>query len=175
MSQAGRQPATELTEAQLERAYVRLERSVFNVVYRWVWNRQTAAEIVQDTFCAVWNHRARVDPATLDAYVYRAAINRAKKHRRWARLRSFVGLGERELAGSGDPESEAVETQRALAVREALEKLPDKQREVMMLVQFSELPYGAIGDILGIPEGTVASRKNTAMKNLERYLRREHG
>lgn len=175
MSDGGRHSPTELTRAHLERTYLRLEKPVFNVVYRWVWDRQIAAEIVQDTFCAVWTHRARVKLATLDAYVYQTAINRARKHRRWARLRSFVGLSGGERSREDDPEVQLAGDQRALAVRQALEKLPEKQREVMMLCQFSELPHAAIAEILGIPEGTVASRRNTAMKTLERYLGRDHG
>ena len=61
--------------------------------------------------------------------------------------------------------------QRRLAVRAAVDALPEKQRRVVVLTELGGLRYQAVADILNIPVGTVASRRSGAMKVLEGKLR----
>ena len=46
-----------LDRAGLEALYVRLERPMFNVVYRWLWNATDAQEVTQEAFLRVWDAR----------------------------------------------------------------------------------------------------------------------
>ena len=55
-------------------------------------------------------------------------------------------------------------------MREAVERLPEKQRRVVLLAEFSGLSYGDIALTLGVPEGTVASRRNSALQKLRQLL-----
>ena len=54
---------------------------------------------------------------------------------------------------------------------ESLEKLPDKQREVLMLRIKGELKIFEIAQVLNIPEGTVKSRLNASLKILRKALK----
>ncbi len=56
------------------------------------------------------------------------------------------------------------------SLRCALAKLSEEHREVVMLHEVEGLKYGEIGEILGIPEGTVKSRLHHAFMNLRRLL-----
>lgn len=56
------------------------------------------------------------------------------------------------------------------AIREAVTALPATQRAVLVLAVYEELSYEAIAEILSIPAGTVASRKNHAVSLLRRRL-----
>ena len=58
----------------------------------------------------------------------------------------------------------------AARLRLAIDALPEKLRSVVVLSELSELPYAEIGAILEIPEGTVASRRNAALKRLAEAL-----
>ena len=49
-----------LDEARLEELYTRLERGVYNVVYRWLWDPQESQDVVQETFMKLWRKRERV-------------------------------------------------------------------------------------------------------------------
>ena len=52
-----------------------------------------------------------------------------------------------------------------------VEKLPDDQRQVIILRELDGLPYKDIADIMGIPEGTVMSRLYYARKKLQSALK----
>jgi RNA polymerase sigma-70 factor, ECF subfamily len=165
-------PPAVLDEAALERLYVRLERRLYNVVYRWVWSAEDASEIVQEAFVRLWKMRDEVRMDSVEALVYRIAVNLASKRRRYKRIRSFLGWVDE--AGA-DPMASVDErlgrAQRSLAVRSAVERLPERLRQPVMLCAFSGLPYKAVGEILGIPPGTVASRRNQALAILRDELR----
>ena len=75
-----------LDKATLERLYVKLEKPMFNVVYRWLWNAGDAQDVVQEAFLKIWNVRDDVDLATVDSLLYRTALNLASNRRRSSRL-----------------------------------------------------------------------------------------
>jgi RNA polymerase sigma-70 factor (ECF subfamily) len=139
-----------------------------NVVYRWVWSAEEAQDITQDAFMKVWSRRDGVDVATVEALLYRTAVNLASNRRRSRRLWGLVGLGSvNEPAAAAPPPDEDLDAARRNArVRAAIDALPEKLRRVILLTELSELPHAEVAAILDIPEGTVASRRNTALKRL---------
>lgn len=56
----------------------------------------------------------------------------------------------------------------------AIEQLPDRQREVLVLKEFEGLRYREIAELLGIPIGTVMSRLYTARRQLAGRLEKSH-
>jgi RNA polymerase sigma-70 factor (ECF subfamily) len=56
------------------------------------------------------------------------------------------------------------------AVERALTALPSAQRETLLLKQLGELTYEQIGQMLGVPEGTIKSRLHQAIAALRRRL-----
>ncbi len=164
--------APHLDEAALEALYGRLEKPVYNVVYRWLWSTEEARDVTQEAFLKVWSARTRVDPATAEPLVFRAALNLAANRLRARRLKSFFGLSAAE--GEPDPRplaSEALEAgERRRAVRRAIEALPEKLKAVVVMCELSGLSYQQISDTLKIPMGTVASRRAAAMAVLEKAL-----
>ena len=55
-------------------------------------------------------------------------------------------------------------------VRAAVDALPARLREVVLLTEYAELSYGEIAATLGIPAGTVGSRRNAALAELAEAL-----
>ena len=55
-------------------------------------------------------------------------------------------------------------------VDQALEELPDREREMLVLREFEGLRYREIAGLLGVPIGTVMSRLYTARRRLARAL-----
>lgn len=160
-----------LTEADVERLFLQLERPLFNVVYRWLWDRDDAAEVVQDSFTRLWQARARVHLDTARAFVYRIALNLAASRRRWRAIRRFVALDDAHPADDArQPDLAVLGSERAALMRDALDALPDKLRRVLVLCALSELPYAEIAATLSIPIGTVGSRRNAALAQLRRHL-----
>lgn len=157
---------------ELERLYVRLERRVYNVVFRWVWNEEEAQEIVQDAFVRLWKMRERVDPETVEPLVYRIAINRATDRRRWRKLRRWLSIDKLFDLTDDEPlaDSALMAHHERVRLRRAIEELPDALRHVVLLTEFSGLSYREVAEVLDIETGTVGSRRNRALTWLRRSL-----
>lgn len=160
-----------LTEAKLERLYLRLERPIHNVVYRWLWSAEDAREVTQDAFLRLWKMRERVDTRTVDPLLFRIALNIAANRRRARRLWRWVGLEHVEgYEGSSGSEATHEQRERERLVRGAIEALPESLRRVVVMCELSDLGYREVGLALGIPEGTVGSRRNKALRLLRQKL-----
>jgi RNA polymerase sigma-70 factor (ECF subfamily) len=119
------------------------------------------ADIAQDTFVRLWENRhTYVARGKLLPYLLRIAYNLCV-----SRLRSpgtkLVGLDKAEAV-----HAKARPTELSLAVQNAIQDLPESQRVVFLLHEYEGLSYQEIADILSIAIGTVASRKNAAVKML---------
>jgi RNA polymerase sigma-70 factor (ECF subfamily) len=161
-----------MRESDLEQLYARLEKPVYNVVYRRVWNADEAQEIVQEAFVRLWRMRDRVEPESADPLLYRIALNlavsrlRSRNVWRWVSLEALRGRGT-----ATDAEQDLLRDEKHAVVRDALDALPEELRRVVLLCEISDLTYEEIGETLGIAPGTVGSRRHRALKLLRRRLK----
>jgi RNA polymerase sigma factor (sigma-70 family) len=132
-----------------------------------------ADDVLQRVFYEVWQHNGRYDPSrSLTAWVLGIARKRAIDHLRRRRhiaatldnLENVVGEDGRELA-----ERYA----RAHEVRDALTRLPDEQREVLVLAYFGRFTQSEIATHLEVPLGTVKARAFRGLRRLAQVL--SHG
>ena len=130
-----------------------------------VGEREAAREAVQDAFAGVVRSRRdfRGD-APLEAWVWRAVVNAARK-----KLRKYVRESQVRPAavasnGSG-PEREAASELAMLVAA-----LPERQRLVLFLRYYADLDYRRIAQILGVEIGTVSASLHAARANLRRAL-----
>lgn len=159
-----------LDRAALEALFRRLERPMHNVVLRSVWSEQESQDVVQEAFVRLWDMRERVELDTVEALVWRIALNLASKRRRWARLRRFFGLQEAPADARPSTDEALARDQEERRVRAAVDALPDPLRDVVMLTAFSGMSYEEVGQVLRIPPGTVGSRRNKALGLLRARL-----
>ena len=75
-----------------------------------------------------------------------------------------------EPAASETPESVLLARVQQETIRSALESLPVKFREIVLLCDLEEMTYQEIGETLGIPIGTVMSRLSRARKAMRGLL-----
>jgi RNA polymerase sigma-70 factor (ECF subfamily) len=163
---------TRLGRLEFEALYQRLEKPVFNVVYRWLWNTEEARDVTQEAFLKVWDARSRVRMESVDALVFQSAVHLAGNRLRSRKLRSFFTLGAAESVEdvSADVHGSLEVKQKRAAVRTAVEALPEKLKQVVLLCEYSGLSTAQIAEALGIPQGTVGSRRSLAMAALEKSL-----
>lgn len=168
-------PVAGLERAAIEALYLRLERPIYNVALRSVWSEEEAADVVHEAFVRLWAMRARVRPETVEPLLWRIALNLCAKRRRWRRIRTFLGLSA--VGATEDPSAEDAlgDHQRELALRRAVEALPADLRDVILLTTYAELSYDEVGRLLGIPPGTIGSRRNRAIRRLRAALNTEPG
>jgi RNA polymerase sigma-70 factor, ECF subfamily len=163
-----------ISEAEWEALYKRLEKPLYNLAYRYVWNSEEARDILHDAFMEIWTRRDQLIASTIGQYAWITVLNRSRKRRRWSRTKHFL-RGEESLASL--PATTALEADVVLSEEQALlhaaiERLPEKLRSVLLLVEFSDLSYESVSELLSIPSGTVASRRNLALKQLRAQLKK---
>jgi RNA polymerase sigma-70 factor (ECF subfamily) len=157
-----------ISRQELEDFYTESESRLFNFALRWTWNPHTAEEIVHDALIRIWERRDTVDLTTLQSLAYKTIQNLSLNEIRRKKLRAVIPLLEWILPPPGtDLESEFTGKQELQKLERELALLPVELKEVLLLCEFSEMTYAEIGLLLKIPEGTVASRKNRALKILK--------
>lgn len=119
-----------------------------------------ADDLVQVTAERAFAARDRFDPATrLDSWCFRILRNAWLDSVRRDRSRGpQVDIADAPDAGEVDGLAAAESRLMLRAVMAAMDKLPEEQREVLMLVCVEELSYKEAAAILDIPLGTVMSR-----------------
>lgn len=147
--------------------YRALEKPLYNVVYRWLWDRAASQDIVQESFLRCWRRRDRVRMDTLKPLLFRTAINLAANLRRRRRLWQLVSWDTLPDERAHDGADTHVVSE---AVRRAIDALPEDLRRVITLSELAGLSYREIAAITGIKEGTVGSRRSRALALLRREL-----
>jgi RNA polymerase sigma-70 factor (ECF subfamily) len=158
-----------LAPEDLYACYARLEAPLYNVLYRWLWHAQDCQDLIHDAFVRVWDKRAGIDAARLDRLVWTTALNLARNRLRWRALWRF-GEIDAHVAADDDPLDHAARRADEQRLRTALATLPRGLREVLALAEFGGLAPSEIARVLGIPPGTVASRRHHALARLRTAL-----
>ncbi len=173
-----------------EEAFVELverhQRGVLNFTHRMVQNRQIAEELTQEVFLALVKNGQRYRPtAKFTTYLYAIASNMVSKEwlRRKRRPRVFSLFSNwgkdsddsfHPLEHVGDAKADTLKSFRrgevSEAVNEALQHLPEHQRETFILLRFQELSYEEIAAITKVPIGTAKSRVVRAERALRPLL-----
>jgi len=133
-------------------------------------NRQAAEDVVQDAFCSLhrrWGQLAQVDRALY--YVRSSVLNGCRSELR-ARLRNARRTTPAPPVSAASAEDLALIGEEHREVLAALRRLPDRQREALVLRYFLDLPEPEIARSMGITEGTVKSTTSRALTALARLL-----
>lgn len=150
-----------------------------------MFDRARAAEVVQSTFVAVWRGRQTYD-SSRPAWPWLLRILRSKCDSHWRSLLRRRGREETldprlEYAGyvptGADPATRAEHKQLCQVARELLVELSPGIRDVVLLTVFRDLSDSEVVDILGIPLGTVKSRKSRGLSHIRKRMNeknREH-
>ncbi|CAM3820379.1 SigE family RNA polymerase sigma factor [Nocardioides zeicaulis] len=133
-----------------------------------VHDQQAAEDVVQDAFVAMHGKWSRLrDPDKALAYLRQAVVNRSRSA---LRHRAVVERHVRTSApGEGAVEGPSLGGARRDAVRDALLRLTERQREVLVLRYYLDWSEAQIADALGVSRGAVkshASRGSAALRAL---------
>jgi RNA polymerase sigma-70 factor (ECF subfamily) len=152
--------------AAFERAYAAHARGVFCTALKVLGNPTQAEDVVQEVFLALWHDPTRFDPGRgpLGHYLRMVARSKAVDVWREAQVAARATHRMRTLAEADEGTLEqrpvaAVEQHVGEAVvRRALMRLPDVQREAIVLTYWGGLTAEQIASSSGTPLGTVKSR-----------------
>lgn len=160
----------------LEAFYGRHADRVYALAHTMLRDGARAADLTQEVFLLVWRHAGAYQPTgSARAWLLRMTRNRAIDYLRYERRRSDgeVVLADqilKQMLLSTD-QTDHIERQ---AVRQAVENLPEHQREVLLLAFFLGMSHQEIATHMEMPLGTVKARIRRALQVLRRGLHDEH-
>lgn len=146
---------------------------VYSIALRFSGNPSVALDITQETFLKLLSKiREFRGEASFESWLYRLVVNGCLDHRRAGRRWSpFLDGWLGALRASGESVlQQLLRSEVQESVQQVVAKLAPELRIVVILRYTEQLSYDAIAEILGCPQGTVASRLNRAHKLLERRL-----
>lgn len=168
--------------AAFEALLRRYRRPLFNFVLRSVGDRGRAEELYQDVWMKIIERCGdfRGD-AKFSTWLYAIARNVCVDHQRKMRYRAHDSLdttqpgsgqtaGERIANPGPSAEQLAMGTLLKDRIANAVQALPDDQREVFLLRQLQGLAFHEIADVVGVPLNTVKSRMRYALERLQHAL-----
>lgn len=130
-----------------------------------------AADLVADTFLVVWRRLDEVPPGDESRlWLYGVARRVRSNAERGGRRRERLGERLRQqLVHTYEPDHAADVAERAV-VREALRRLGERDREVLMLSVWEDLEPREIAQVLGITATSARARLSRARRRLRGHL-----
>lgn len=160
-------------ETDFDKIYIQYYARVRRFVGEYAFSGQDCNDIVQDVFVSLWNRRDSIDFGDkISSYLLKTAKSRCIDYIRhkstvsryqeecFIRLSSLEQIPDYDL---GEAELEAL-------LREAVDKLPPRCREVFIKSRFEDKKNKEIAVEMNISESTVENQMTIAMKRISQYL-----
>ncbi len=159
---------------QLVRRYF---QPLMRYLVRIVGSDHLAEELHQQTWLSVLDHLDKFDSKSaasggFKAWLFRIATNKANDHWRSAGRERVAKEGLKRIADEAAPHAghrlEGAEQEQKLLA--AIERLPEAQRQVLMLRYYSNLKFVEIAELLGCPLNTALGRMHKATMKLKQLM-----
>lgn len=166
-------------QAALDLLYKRYSSPVYSLVWKILQNAEEAEDVALDVFWQVWRQADRYDPArgAPPAWIFTLARSRAIDRLRARNRREDRNISIDDPAVHIDPLDENAAPDQIVsfrqsrdAVRAAMTKLSDVQREAVELAFLKGLTHVEIAEKLGQPLGTVKTRIRQGLIRLRKHL-----
>ena len=164
---------------------------LYSLIARSLQDPADAADITQEVFIKVFRSIGSFHgDASLRTWLYRIALREASNQRRWWTRHKrqeltidgpantaegedsddSISLSGLLMDGSGSPYDHAAQAEMKFRVEEALRRLPEAFRNVVILREMEGFGYEEIAEILDVPAGTVKSRLTRGRAALKEIL-----
>lgn len=150
---------------------------IYALLYRLARDTVLAEDLTQDTFAKAWRSMDRFEGrSSLGTWLYKIALNTYRDHLRRNRV-PIDSLEDEDSLSSPDPAPGLIESlaaeQLQLRVQQAVDRLPEIYREVVILRCYQGLKYREVAELLEVPIGTVQHRIHVAFEKLRAALGEE--
>lgn len=153
----------------------RHRRAVYQVCYRFVGRHEDASDLSQEVFLRAYRalDRFRGD-ASVGTWLHRIAVN-VSLNRVAAKAPATEPVEEHQFVDerAESPSDRMLREERGARVRQAIARLPQKQRATLVLRMYGDKSHQEIADILGSSVGAVKANFFHALGNLKKILSEE--
>jgi RNA polymerase sigma-70 factor, ECF subfamily len=160
----------------------RYRQRIHALLYRLVRNPEDASDLAQDVFVRAYQALPRFKGnSSFYTWIYRIAVNQAfnlhrARNRKKARRDLEVDLDEdvvNTVAAREHPQGDLRQTELRLAIRNAVDLLPERQRAVFVLRQYQGLTNLEVAQTLKCSMGAVKANYFFALQKLKKSLKGE--
>jgi len=159
--------------------FKRYHRELFGFFYHMYGNPDACEDLVQTAFYRMIKYKSSfTGEGTFRSWMYQLARNvlldHVQQNKRSGHRQNLDDYAEK--FGGGTLADESIQrSEQTLQVRNALARLSEAHREVLVMSEYQELKYKEIAEILNITEGAVKTRVHRAINELKiTYLKIEH-
>lgn len=177
--EASEDGADQLAPIAFQRLFGLHFEELYRFAYRYVQSAETAQDLVHEAFLRLWRQRSQVELAGPSArsYLYTIVryqaldhLRRRRVEERWRREYATPLVTERGAALAADPDQEFTARETRAAIQQAVDALPQRQRQVLLLRWQQQASYDQIAETLGISPKTVAIHLGRAIQRLREIL-----
>ena len=169
-----------------ERAFAQLvrrwEEPLRRLCARMLGDPHRGEDLTQEAFARVFARRKDYQPsARFSTWLWRIALNLCYDELRRLKRRGEESLDREDapvleevqswIAPMPAPDEALVAREQGELVRQAMLRLPEVYRSVLILRHYEDLKFREIAEVLELPEGTVKSRMAEALTQMSRWLK----
>jgi RNA polymerase sigma-70 factor (ECF subfamily) len=146
----------------------RYQQPIYYFIARMVKNHQQAADLTQQVFVKAYKRvRQLKDAAQFKPWLYKIALNQCRNYFRIIQRYVFVDVNEANLVDDGSVLDDIIDQETRNCLKQAVDKLPKRQRLTVLFRVYQGLNYKEIADILGCSPDTVKANYHHALNRLK--------
>jgi RNA polymerase sigma-70 factor (ECF subfamily) len=162
---------------------IRYRQRLYSVIYNMTMNAEDAADLTQEAFVKAFRSLAKFrEKSSFYTWLYRIGVNLTLTYLKKRKIRQFFSFDQASEDGGISKDLDAVSSTSCTSIKkalnnelheklnEALSKLSDKHRTIVVLFEIDGLGHKEIAKIMKCTEGTVRSRLFYAKQQLQSYL-----
>ncbi|WP_373540234.1 sigma-70 family RNA polymerase sigma factor [Chamaesiphon sp.] len=155
--------------------YDRYAGLVYSIAYQILQNTQEAEDLTQDIFLTFWqNNSFNPDRGSVSSFLGLLTRSRAiDKIRKRTTANSFLERWQKtitEESTTPSPLEQATTTEIQTSIRQAMQSLPELQRQILSMNYYQGLSHNQIAEALALTPGVVKSRLRQALVQLKTQL-----
>lgn len=159
---------------EFKQRFMPFSRRLYRIAWSLTHNAQDAEDLVQDTYCKLWQKRAKIMVMdNEEAYCVRTLKNLYNDRLRMASARAMdIGPPDNlQLPAEDDQQRDLERDEVAQQLRQIIEHLPKNQRDIIMRRDLQDQNYADIARELQMPEGSVRVLLSRARQKLKEQLK----
>jgi len=154
-----------MTEREYNECVTNYSDNVYRFILKNLRHEEDARDIVQTAFEKLWSHRREVDPGKSKSYLFTIAYHQLIDHLRRSKRVQLRDEFREEARISDRPAHNLKKV-----LDEALARLSEVQRSLVLLKDYEGYTYDEIGQITGLNESQVKVYLHRARIQLKNYL-----
>lgn len=143
---------------------------IYRFIYYFMQDSYDCESVLSDVFCLVWNKRHLLENVeNIDAYIYQISRNESFHYLKKKNSEHCISIDEvyADIPMTNDSVVDTMTEHEMMQVYKlAVNKLPERCRNVFLMVREQKLSHKEVSEIMGITPGTIEVQMNIAIKKI---------